>query len=272
VRRRAAQFLGSDDFVRDRFDHVRAGHEHVGAVLDHEDEVGHGRRVNGAAGAGSHDHGDLRDHARGQHVALKHLGIAAQRHHAFLDARTAGVIEADDRRADLHRLIHDFADLFGVGLRQGAAEHREILAEDEHHAPVDRAVTGDDAVAEHLFALHAEVGAAVLDELVPFLEAALVQQQLQALARGQFAAVVLGVDALLPAAEGGRPALLFQLFDDFLHCEFPVVRPIPAPGIRISRRAREPAAALRCYPGPHARRAGCWCPARRSPRRRLPAA
>ena len=43
VRQRAAQFLGRHGFVRHRLHHLGAGDEHVAGVLDHEDEVGHGR-------------------------------------------------------------------------------------------------------------------------------------------------------------------------------------------------------------------------------------
>ncbi len=48
--------------------------------------------------------------------------------------------------------------------------------------------------------LHAEVGGAVLDEHVELLERALVEQELDALARGQLAALVLRLDARLAAA------------------------------------------------------------------------
>ena len=58
-------------------------------------------RIDGAAGARSHDGGDLRDHAAGQRVAQEDIGIAGERHHAFLDARAAGIVEADDGRAVL---------------------------------------------------------------------------------------------------------------------------------------------------------------------------
>jgi hypothetical protein len=77
-------------------------------------------RIHRAAGAGAHDHADLRDHAAGHHVALEHVGIAAERGHAFLDARAARVVEADHRRADLHRLVHDLADLLGMRLAHSA--------------------------------------------------------------------------------------------------------------------------------------------------------
>jgi len=64
---------------------------------------------------------------------------------------------------------------------------------------------------------HAEVDAAVLDEHVPLFEGAFVQQQLQPLARGELALVVLGVDALLPTAQAGQLALGFELFEDVVH-------------------------------------------------------
>ncbi len=141
---------------------------------------------------------DLRHHAGGQHVALEDLGVAAQRGDAFLDAGAAGVVEPDDRRADLHGLVHDLADLLGMGLGERAAEHGEVLAEDEDQPAVDGAVAGDDAVAGDLLLVHAEVRAAVLDEHVPFLEAALVEQQLDALAGGELALGVLRLDAPAP--------------------------------------------------------------------------
>ena len=54
--------------------------------------------------------------------------------------------------------------------RKGAAEDREVLAEDEYQSTVDGAVTGHHAVAGNLLLVHVEIAAAVLDEHVPFLE------------------------------------------------------------------------------------------------------
>ena len=88
----------------------------------------------------------------------------------------AGVVEADDGRADLQGEVHDLADLLGVGLGEAAAEDGEVLGEDEDEAAVDAAVAGDDAVAGNLLLGHAEVEAAVLDELVELLEGALVEE------------------------------------------------------------------------------------------------
>ena len=53
--------------------------------------------------------------------------------------------------------------------------------------------------------------------LVKLFEGALVEQQLDALARRELAAIVLRVDACLTAAETGILPALFQLFDDVLH-------------------------------------------------------
>ena len=97
----AAELLCGHLLLGHGLHHVGAGDEHVGGIFDHEDEVGHGRRIDVAAGARPHDHRDLRDHARGEHVPGEHLAIAAERRHALLDARAAGVEQADDRRAVL---------------------------------------------------------------------------------------------------------------------------------------------------------------------------
>ena len=213
----ATELFGGDDLVGNGLHHIGAGDEHVAGVLHHEDEVGHGRRIDVAAGAGAHDHGDLRDHAGGDHVAAKHIGVSCECGDAFLDARAAGIVEADDRRPRLHRHVLDFHDLVRMRLRQRAAEHGKVLGEHEGLAAVDRAPAGDDAVPGHLGLLHAELGRAVLDEHVEFLERSLVEQQLDALARGQFAAGMLRLDALLAAAELGPCPPLLEGVQDVLH-------------------------------------------------------
>ena len=147
VRVGAAQLLHGHVFVRHRLHHVRAGHEHVARAAHHVDEVGDRRRVDRAAGAGAEDRGDLRHDARGERVAQEDVGVAAERDDAFLDARAAGVVEADDRRAVPHREVHDLADLLGVRLGERAAEDGEVLREDVDEPAVDPAVAGDDAVA-----------------------------------------------------------------------------------------------------------------------------
>ena len=88
--------------------------------------------------------------ARREDVAQEDVRVAAERDDALLDSRAAGIVQPDDRRADLHRQVHDLADLLGVGLGQRAAEDGEVLAEDEDQPAVDGAVSGHHAVAEEL--------------------------------------------------------------------------------------------------------------------------
>src|SRR6185437_8333687 len=114
-----------------------------------------------------------------------------------------------------------FHDLLGVRFRQRAAEHGEVLGEQVDGAAVDRAPAGDDAVAGDFLLLHAEFGRAVLDEHVELLERALVEQQFDALARGQFASAVLGRDALFAAAQTGLAAPLFEPVEDVFHAPCP---------------------------------------------------
>ena len=83
------QFFSGHNLVGDRFDNIRACDEHVAAVFDHEDKVGHGRRINGTTGTGAHDDADLGHHTRGHDVALEYLGITRKRVDAFLNARSA---------------------------------------------------------------------------------------------------------------------------------------------------------------------------------------
>ena len=51
----AAELVFGDFFVRDRLNYVRPGDEHVRGLVHHEDEVGDGGRIHGAARARTHD-------------------------------------------------------------------------------------------------------------------------------------------------------------------------------------------------------------------------
>ena len=214
----AAEFLSRYVLVRYRLHHFRAGDKHVGTVFHHEDEIGHGRAVNRAASAGPHDHADLWHNAAGHHVALEHIGVAPERGHALLNARTTRVIQANDRCTHLHGLVHHLADLLGMCFRQRAAKDGEILTEDKHQSTVDHAVAGDDTIARNFLLLHAEVNAAVLHEHVPLFEGTFVKQQLKSFSGRQFALLVLSLDAFDAAAQAREFALGFQLFKYVVHC------------------------------------------------------
>ena len=104
------------------------------------------------------------------------------------------------RRAVLEGEVHDLADFLRVGFRERAAEDGEVLREDVDQAAIDVAVAGDEAVAGDDLLVHAEVAAAMRDEFVDFFEGAFVEQQVDALARGELAFLVLAVAPFLAAA------------------------------------------------------------------------
>ena len=213
----AAQLFLGDDLVGHGFDHVRAGHEHVARILDHIDEVGHGRGIDRAACAGAHDHRNLRHRARRLHIAPEDVGIAAQSRHALLNAGAARIVEPDHRRAVLHGQVHDLANLLCMRFAQRAAEDGKVLGKHIDHATIDRAPTGDDAVAGDDGIRHAEIGGPMGDEHVIFFERPRIEQHVEAFAGGELALAMLGIDAALTAAEPRFAALMFEGGDDVLH-------------------------------------------------------
>ena len=210
VRHRAAQRVEVHILAGHRLDHIRAGDEHKAGLARHNDEIGERRGVDRAAGARPHLHRDLRDHARGHHVAHEQLAVGRQRPHPFLDACAAGVEQADHRDAALLGELHDFADLVRLHLGKGAAEYGEILGVNGDAAAVDLPEAGHHAVAGEFLAGHAEVADVVRGEPAQLLEGAAVQQQVDAFAGRQLAFGVLIGDARLAAAELGLRAHLAQ--------------------------------------------------------------
>ncbi|ENR04566.1 hypothetical protein H721_01164 [Brucella ovis IntaBari-2006-46-332] len=212
-----AQFLSGHDFVGDGFDHIWACHKHVGRIAYHENEVGHGRGIDGTAGAWPHDDGNLRHDARRIHIAFENIGIACQRCHAFLDARAAGIVKADDRRAVFYGHVHDLADFLRMGFRKRAAQNREVLAEHIDLTAIDGAPARYHAVARNFLLRHAEIGAAMRDIHVELLERSFVEKHFDSFARGKLAFAVLGIDTALSAAKASLGAACFELFKKFLH-------------------------------------------------------
>jgi len=65
----AAEFFGSDDFARGRFDQRRAGKKYRALIFDDDGFVRHCRHVGAARSAGTHHYRDLRN-AQRRHVGL----------------------------------------------------------------------------------------------------------------------------------------------------------------------------------------------------------
>src|SRR6185312_15424023 len=98
--------------------------------------------------------------------------------------------------------------------------------------------------------LHAEFGRAVLDEHVELLERALVEQEFDALARGQLAALVLGLDARLAAAEASLLPAFLQPVEDIFH-RAPARVESASAWIAWSRRNYQPSSPRKRGPSKH---------------------
>ncbi len=164
--------------------HVRTRHIHVRRVADHEDEVGHRRGIDVPARAGSHDQADLRDHAGGRSLALEHLAIAARGRDAFLDAGPAGVEDADTIGARIFSACPGPCRSSGACVSDSEPPNTvKSLAKTKIVRPltVPQPVT---TPSPGIFCFSCRtLGRAMLDEHVELLERAVVQQQLDALAR-----------------------------------------------------------------------------------------
>ncbi len=190
----AAELLQRDVLASDRAYDIGAGDEHLRRLVDHDHEVGEGRRIDVAAGRRPHDQRDLRDDPGCQHVAPEDLAVQPERDDALLNPGAAALVDADDRAAVLHREVEHLDDLLAVHLAEAAAEDGDVLAEDADRASVHRAVAGHNAVAERAVGLHAERRRAVPGELVQLDERALVEQRRDAFTGRLLAPGVLAFD------------------------------------------------------------------------------
>ena len=199
MRVRATELFRRYVFLCDRLHDIRSGHKHVARTSDHEDEICDRRAVDGASRARTHHRGDLRNHAGTKGVLKKDVRVAAERVHTLLDARSAGVIEADHGCTVLLGQLHHIDDLARVGCAERSAEHREILREDVDEAAIYRPVAGDHAISVGSIILESEVRYLMADEHAHFLERAFVQEDFQALSRRELASFVLPCDPRLAA-------------------------------------------------------------------------
>ncbi len=188
---RAAELFEGHLLAGGHLDDVRPGDEHVSDLAHHEDEVGHRRRVHGAARARTDDQRELRDDTACLDVAVENLRVPRQRDDSLLDARTTGVVDADARAPGAQREIHDLGDLLGEHLAERASEHRRVVAEHEHLASADRSPARDDPVAADPAVAHVEVCRAMEREHVELGEGARVEETVNALTRGELALRVL---------------------------------------------------------------------------------
>ena len=179
----AADVVHRHRLARHRLDHLRAGDEHVGVLPGHHDKVHERRRIGGAARTRAADHGDLRHHARQEDVHVEDVAVTGQRVDTFLDAGAGGILEGDDRRAELGGLLHQRDDLFGVHLAERSADNREILAERRDDASADVTRARHDPVGRQVLVLHAEEAGGMVDVGPELLEGVVLKQRVEPVAR-----------------------------------------------------------------------------------------
>ena len=160
-----------------------------------------GTTPTGAAGAGAHDGGDLRNNTGSGGIAEEDLAVAFQTVQTLLDTGAAGVVHADHGRADLAGVFEDLADLIGLNLTHGAADDGEILGVSVDDAAIYLAVAANNTITGEVLFFLTKIGAAVDNEGVDLNEGVGIKQGLQALASGHFALLVLLVDPCLAATE-----------------------------------------------------------------------
>ncbi len=198
----AAEVLHRDVLAGDRLGQVGAGERHRALADHHRHEVRERRDVGGARGAGPEHRGDHRDHARHHDLLLEEVARAGeQRPRGLLDPRAGGVEQPDERHALRQRHLAEPSDLELAGHPHRAGHHGEVVGGDGAAAAVDVAPAGDHPIRRSLLPLHVplrEVRPAVDAELD---EGARVAEQVDPLAGGELAALVLEGDLLLAAAE-----------------------------------------------------------------------
>ena len=138
---------------------------------------GHGRRIDVAARARAHDQRNLRNDARGQYIALKHLAITAERGHAFLNARAPPASNRPMIGARFFSAISCSLVIFWAWVSDRDPPNTvKSLGEHIDRPAVDRARTRHHAVAWNTACVHAEFRAPVLDEHIDFFKRPLVEQ------------------------------------------------------------------------------------------------
>ena len=164
----ATKVFHRDILTQHGLDNVRSRDKHLRDVLNHKHEVRQRRRINGTTGTRAHDGTDLRNDSRSHGIAKENLCISCQRTDAFLNARTTGIVESDNRCSHLHRHVHHFANLLGVCLRKSPSEYGEVLCKNIDQPFADHSVTSHYPVTGEFLFFHTEVGTSVGHQFIKF--------------------------------------------------------------------------------------------------------
>ena len=189
----AAEVVEGDALAGGDFDDAGAGDVEVRAA-DLDDEVGVGGVEGGAAEGFADDGGGHRDAAApsGGFEAGVDFGeaLGAER---VGQARAAGLAEVDEGDALAEGLVVDALHAGAADDGGGAVEDGDVVARGGGGAPVDGSPAADFAVAGRAVA---DIGLLGEGEGADFAEGAAVEEEVEALADGEAALVVLALDAV----------------------------------------------------------------------------
>src|SRR5581483_1371185 len=118
----------------------------------------------GAPCTRSHDDADLRDYAGCQCVPQENICVTAERNNAFLNARSARIVDANHRRAGLHGHIHNLANLCGMHFAKRPAKNSKVLREHIYQPAFDCAPASDYRVAQEFLFIEIKIMCAVFDK------------------------------------------------------------------------------------------------------------
>ena len=189
----AAELLQRDSLAGGDLDHAGAGDVEGGAA-DLDDEIGVGGVEGGAAEGFADDGGGERDAPpppAGFEAGMD-LGEAGGAERVG-QARAAGLAEVDEGDALAEGLVVDALHARAADDGGGAVEDGDVVAAGRGRAAVDRAPAADFAVTGGAVA---DVGLFGDGEGADFAEGAVVEKQVEALADGEAALVVLALDAV----------------------------------------------------------------------------
>jgi hypothetical protein len=207
VEARSAERFGVDHLAGRALHEIGSAESHEARALHHEDDVAQGGQVRASGDAGTHHRGDLRDaeFAAHQRVVVEDTpGAVLAREDAVLvgkiDAR--GIDQVHDRQAIAHRDLLRAQDL-GDRLRPPRARFDGRVVGYHHGGAPGNAADHRHDTGRRCLA----IVAVVRDEQADLERwAAIVEQPGDAFPRGQFAALMLAVDA--GAAASGAQTIL----------------------------------------------------------------
>ena len=139
------------------FYYIGTSNKHMTGIFCHEHKIGNCRRIYSAASTGTENSRYLRDNSRRQGIFKKNISISTQTDNAFLDSRSPGIIQADNRNTYFQGHIHYLANFLCKCFRKGSSKHRKVLGKYHHLSTIYSTVSGYNTIGENTIFFQAKV-------------------------------------------------------------------------------------------------------------------